>query len=84
LLLFYSSKSFSLDSHCPMFSLISLNVLALRLALSYAVKVSVLRLADTQTASSSSSIILTSCPGSSFCPSQAATNQFILQSNPIS
>jgi hypothetical protein len=28
-------KSLSLDSHCPMFSLISLKVLALRLALSH-------------------------------------------------
>jgi hypothetical protein len=35
LLLFYSLKSLSLDSLCPMFSLIFLKVLALRLALFY-------------------------------------------------
>jgi hypothetical protein len=43
-ILFYSLKSLSLDSHFPMFSLISLKVSLLRLALS--LKVSVLRLAD--------------------------------------
>jgi hypothetical membrane protein len=35
LLLFYSLKSYSLDSHCLMFSLISLIVSVLRLALSH-------------------------------------------------
>jgi hypothetical protein len=49
LLRFYSLTSLALDLHCPMLSLISLKVLALRLALSQILfKVSVLRLADKQ------------------------------------